>query len=264
MTTHLPDPSLERALGALTPHLDFPAPVDVRAAVLTRIRGRDATVQPLVGRRWWQPAVAAAFVLVLVSALVLTALPQARRAVADLLGFDDLRIEVVERPVPELGRDLRVGRAVTRAEALRLFGVVPALDPSVHSAPRRIYLSESGFMLSVVYGESAELPSAARDGVSLLITAHDGDLHPGFGEKVVMSGEASVRPVEVRGMQGYWVRGDHAFFVYTTTNGIDELESSRIANDVLVWEERGVILRIEGLMTRSAAIAFAEALVLET
>ena len=52
-------------------------------------------------RRWRRPLLAAAAVLLVVAAVV-TAVPDARHAVARWLGFDALRIEVVDRIPPDL------------------------------------------------------------------------------------------------------------------------------------------------------------------
>lgn len=265
MSSYKPDPSLERALAALAPHVDFPEPRDLRASVLQRIG--TGTAKDERKRRWrlrWQPAIAVAFVLLFALALTITALPRARRAVADLLGFDNLRIEVVETPLPELGHELNLGDAVSLPEASAALGAVPLLEPSVYTGSREIYVSDGALrMVSVVYGPAEELPAETHHDVSVLITAIDGDLHEGFAKKVVESGEAEVRPVEVRGLPGFWVSGAHAFFVYSHADGRDDLESSRISPNVLVWEEDGRILRIEGDLTQAEALGLAEDLVLE-
>ena len=266
MTTHTPDPSLERALTALGAHIEFPEPRDVRPAVLARIQAPQVAPATAPSRRGfrWQPAVAVAFVLLLALALMATAFPHARRAIADLLGFENLRIEVSESPLPNIGEGLALGNAVTIEEAKAEIGVVPLLDPEDFIGPRTVYVSPDALrMVSVVYGESAGLPPEAIRDASVLLTAIDGTLHEGWAEKVVHTGEAKVRPVEVRGRTGYWVSGDHAFFVYSRSDGLDELESSRIANNVLLWEEDGLILRVEGEMTRAEAIELAESLVLQ-
>jgi hypothetical protein len=260
------DAFLESALRTLGRQLEYPAPVDVASTVVARLRAEPRA--RIASRRRslrWQPVAAAVFVLVLIGALTLTAVPGFRHAVADLLGFDKLRIEVNEEPIPDVGRGLALGERVTLQAAQRSFGApVPIADASLFGAPEGIYLSRGEVpMLSVVYGPGPGLPAAGRGGVSVLVSTLDGELFDGFGEKVVSTSQASVQVTSVRGRQGYWIEGEHAFFIYSTAEGFDHVETARIADSVLIWQEGSLIYRVEGEMTRRAAVEFAASLDLD-
>ena len=84
---------LERRLAALGTSLSFPRADSLVDDVLAEIAA------PV--RRWRRPLLAVAAVLLLVAA-VAAAVPDARHAVARWLGFDALRIEVVDRIPPDL------------------------------------------------------------------------------------------------------------------------------------------------------------------
>jgi hypothetical protein len=263
----LDDATLERALRALGRDIDYPRAVDVSPRVMARLRADNVSALPRRGARW-QPTAAAVFIILLVGALTLTAVPGFRQAVADLLGFEKARIEVTEEPLPELpevGSGLALGQAVTAADAEQLVGIpVPILDRSRSGDPDGIYVARGDVpILSVVYGRGHGLPAPARQDVSVLTTAMRADLYDGFTEKVVQSSDATVTGVFVRNQNGYWIQGDHAFFVYTTANGVDQVEMARIADNVLIWQEGSVIYRIEGELTRRQAMELASSMDLD-
>src|SRR5262245_28129520 len=105
--------SLERELREL--EVAWPATPDVAAAVAERL-----AVAPRPRRVWrpswpaWQVAVACGAVLI----AVVMAVPPARSAILEWLGFASVRIERVEQPPPaSFGLDL--GERVSLAEARR-------------------------------------------------------------------------------------------------------------------------------------------------
>ena len=100
---------LEQRLAGLGTSLTFPRADTLVDDVLAEIAA------PV--RRWRRPLLAAAAVLLVVAAVV-TAVPDARHAVARWLGFESLRIEVVDRIPPDLVEAARLTPADVIVETL--------------------------------------------------------------------------------------------------------------------------------------------------
>jgi hypothetical protein len=78
-------------------------------------------------------------------------------------------------------------------------------------------------------------------------------------KKLVASG-TSVERVFVRGEPAYFLSGEPHAVLLVGRDGIPITETARLARDVLVWEEDGRTVRIEGELTREEALALAESL----
>jgi hypothetical protein len=240
---------LERELREL--RVSWPETPDLAAAVGSRL------ASPVVGRRrvlrWpaWQVAVACA-----AAAIALTmAVPPARSAILEWLGFASVRIERAEPDRSRLGTGLALGRPVTLAEAQREAGF-PVPVPSGLGRPDGVFMSRdqaAGARVDLVYGPRPGLPRAGTTGVGLLVTAFRSSTV--LIEKSVGSG-ATVDQFEVGGDRAYFISGAEHGFAYTggRTGGF---EPQRLAGDTLLVERDGVLLRLEGELDREEAVRIA-------
>jgi hypothetical protein len=82
-----------------------------------------------------------------------------------------------------------------------------------------------------------------------------GHLDPVFFQKFVYLG--NVTQVRVNGRKGLWIRGPHEL-LYITRDGTPAAASARLTTgNTLIWGTRGVALRLEGNLTRAAALTIA-------
>ncbi len=238
MSTH----ELELQLRALGAEIEFPHEPDLRAAV------RDRVARRRFGRRRW--LVVALAVLVVAIAGVL-AVPSARTAIKDWLGFGAVKFQFVDelpaRPVTnelDLGVPIRLRDAQDRA-AFRI-----AVPPDDLGRPT-IYLRNPprGAMVSFLYGT----PDEAR----LIVSELRADFHP-FLQKT-LSQSSTAETVEVNGSEGWWLTGAH-FVEYADAAGRFGGAPARLAGRVLLWMKGPVLYRIEGPLTKEQAVEIAESI----
>jgi hypothetical protein len=272
---------LERALRELEP--DWPPTPDLAVAVRTRIaaepaaggdarrgRARRAGARltrrgpgtPGLGARLLRPhpALAAAAVALLVVAGVLAASPSARSTVLRWLGLKSVEVRHAPPgatpPPVRRGSELGLGPPVTLAAAQRAAGFrVPV--PATLGPPAVVYLARvpgTGPRVSLVYAPGRGIPRSRISGVGLLITAFRGDPFPLIQKTI--SGTRAER-LTIAGSPALWLPHAHGF-AYATPGG-GGFEPQRLADRTLLVERGGVLLRIEGRITRARAIAIARA-----
>jgi hypothetical protein len=162
------------------------------------------------------------------------------------------RIEIVEE-LPEVaalppGVGLDLGESVSLAEARRRAGFDLRLledEPD----PDRVYLGPRGTVW-FLWGT----PEQVR-----LLVAQTPQLRVGEGfllKKLVGQG-TSVEGVTVDGGRGYFLSGMPHFVVLLDENGNPIEETAWLGRNVLVWEDDGVALRIEGDLTLERALELA-------
>jgi hypothetical protein len=84
-------------------------------------------------------------------------------------------------------------------------------------------------------------------------------MEAGFFGKVAEPG-TTIEALSVHGQAAYWLAGaPHAFF-YRGTNGDIYPDTLRLAANTLVWQSGPVTLRVEGDITKTQALAIANAL----
>jgi hypothetical protein len=199
----------------------------------------------------------------LVVAAVLTVSPTARQAVAARLGLRGASIEQVPRLLtPTVGSP---GAALNLGEATSLENArtrVPLLLPTLPGLeePDGIYLATAGGTprVSLVYAGRGGLPAPTETGVSLLIM--ESSLPSGFDPIVLRKSAGPATRVEeltINGGRGVWLEGaPHVLFLPDARGQFRE-DQVRLAANVLLWEQRGLLLRLEGSLPRDQAVQIA-------
>jgi len=278
------DPALERALRDLGEGLAYPPTPDLGASV----RGRIAA-QPARRGRWWLPTTptwrrfATVLALLLIVAVILGALPPVRKGVAQRLGLSNVEIiivTVVPTPTPTIvpsstsppigtaaatrPPDNRIARAelgtettLPEAQARMSFQVgVPDLPN--YRTPDAIYTGQppAGGRVSLLYTARPGLPAIAGTDIGLLIQEFRGGLSTGLFQKVVPA-SSHIEPVTIHGVPGYWIEGGLRAFAYQDASGNVQFEQTRIAGNTLLWEQDGIIYRLESLLSKDDALYIA-------
>ena len=222
---------LERELRALASSLELPAERDLTAAVRARLN-----VRPRQIPHWNVPVVAVVTVLLLLSIGVTMAVPEARSAVLRWLGLQSVVVIRVDELPPAATGPGVFGEAVSLEEAERVVGF-HLLLPDV-GAPDAVRVNQfTPDLVLLLYGRPRRLRlTELRSG-------------SGWIEKFATVGQ-QVERVRVNGGPGIWVEGRH---VVTELFGLP-----RFSGSVLLWEQGGLTLRLEGRMTRAQALEIAD------
>ncbi|MGH8935160.1 MAG: hypothetical protein ACRDXD_02645 [Acidimicrobiia bacterium] len=237
---------LEQALRRLGDSLEFPAEPELAGRVRRRIEHR-RPARPLLSA--W---VAAALILVAAAFL----LPGVRRAAADLLGLDDIRIVRREAPpVAPAGAGLDIGLALSLAEVRERVDF-EVLVPSAVGEPDAVYLDRG--RVTLLYRSEAGLPEVGDSGVGLLINQFGARLPESLGKE--LGPGTSLETVTVRGRLGYWIEGEpHLVYLVERSGEVLE-ESGRLAGNTLLWQEGRVTFRLESALSLEEALQVAESL----
>jgi hypothetical protein len=230
--------------------IEWPETPDVAGAVAGRLAA-PAPRRRRLHRPAWQLAVACSALLI----AVVMAVPPARSAVLDLLGFGSVRI-VREEPRPSrFGQELQLGTAVTLAQARDRF---PLLVPEAVGEPDAVYLTEQpSVRVDLVYRARPGLPASSNTGAGLLVTQFHASAE-GLVEKTIGSG-SSVERLTVGGDPAFFITGADHGFAYLPEGGTGGFEPQRLAGDTLLVERSdGVLLRVEGDLDRDEAVRIAE------
>jgi hypothetical protein len=244
---------LERALVALGREFEVPEAPDVVPAVLLQL-------EPRRTRAAWRPGTRPQRRLALVVALAVLALlaaalavPDARSALFRVFSIGGERIELVDDlpdvPVDPVELELTLGERISPAEARRVAGFDLR---ELEEPPDRAYLGDRG-TIWFVYGE----PENVR-----LLVAQTPLLH--VDERLLLMKLAgpgmTVEPVLVDGTRGFFVSGKWHLVMLLDEFGDPVEESLRLARNVLVWEQDGVAIRLEGDFSKEEARELASSL----
>ena len=243
---------LEHELREL--EIEWPATPDVAGAIGSRLAAPEPPRRWFLARPAWQVAVAA---VALVLAVVM-AVPPTRAAVLDLLGLRSVRIERREPQPSTFGSGLALGKPVTLELARRRAGF-PLRVPADVGRPDAVYIDEhpvSGTRVDLVYRARPGLREASTTGAGLLVTEFRATASPVIQKTI---GSATrFEQLEVGGDPAYFFSGREHGFAYVPSQGQISFESQRLAGNTLLVERRdGVLLRIEGRLTRDRAVAIA-------
>jgi hypothetical protein len=200
------------------------------------------------------PALAALVIL----ASVLALSPHARSAVASWFHIAGVRIESGTSAPGPLGHNLDLGRRVSLSEAQKRVGfpiLVPAL-PGL-GRPDEVYFGTppSSGRVALVYGTRRGLARASTTGAGLLVMEARARFFLG---KDLPYGTTEQVPIE--GDEGVWIGGKLHIMYFIDRTGRPQLDTIRLAGNVLLWQRGAVMVRIEGRISMERAIAIAQSM----
>ena len=253
---------VEGELRALGRALQLPAEPDVRAAVRARLAGEPRPTGRSARILAWPARIPqprrpgprrrlAVAVAVLTALAVFAATPPGQAAAAGLLRlfgveFRQGSIPVEPKPAPLPGETAMSLDAARHRVPFRI------LVPRALGTPDVVTVSDSGRVVSLIYGAAPGRPKADAAGVAARLDEFDGTMNPVF-QKFLQGG---VEEVSVNGSPAAWVRGPHEV-VYLDRQGEFRQQSARLAANTLIWQVGNVSLRLEGAFERDDALRVA-------
>jgi hypothetical protein len=240
---------LERTLHRAADGIEWPD-ADLAGPVLARVRAEGS---PAPARRWAQVALAAAAV-----AFLVLATPAGRQALADILEVAGITVTWgAETKTPGAGLDLGDEVSLTEAAEAAAF---PLLVPRAADVgePDAVFHSDfpPGGAVHLVWESGESLPAAGDSAVGLLYSQFRVEFPGGIFKS--LSPEAEAWLVRVRGNEGFWIEGAPHIIFYEDETG--RRERTRLAANVLAWEEGGVAHRIETTLDLEESLDLAESL----
>jgi hypothetical protein len=236
--------------------VEWPATPDLADGVLTRLES--PAPAPRRRRFAWRSALAYGLAaLAAAFALTMAASPDARSAVLEWLGLKSVRVEHREPTAPPpspgtLGSGLGLGTPVTLGQARERSPFLRLPTAGGLGRPDAIYLG--GKSVSLVYGEREGYARAGTTGAALLVQEFPARVGQ-FIEKTV-GAAANLERLRIDGAPAYFITGSHGF-AYDSDEGAN-FEDQRLAgNTLLVERADGLLLRIEGDISRDRAVAVA-------
>ncbi|HVQ22737.1 MAG TPA: hypothetical protein VMT36_05650, partial [Candidatus Saccharimonadia bacterium] len=139
----------------------------------------------------------------------------------------------------------------------------PILTPAELGPPDAVFRGGDTLrgQIAFVYAPRAGIPaSELLGGAALLVTQNRGDVDEGLANKLVDSGLGRVERLKVGSDDGYWFFGQPHVFWYIAEDGSVVEESRRLVGNTLVWQHGDVLYRIEGDISRDAALEIATSL----
>lgn len=239
---------LQEQLADLGQHINWPT-ADVSGDVLRRV---GQPTRPMFPLRGWAAVAAAATAVVLVMTV-----PSSRSVVADMLGVVGIEVEWTDSlPATEAFDEMDLGRAVSLDEVDAGFPIlIPDTDPP--GLPDRTFV-ENG-RVATVWEASSEFPAVVDADIGLLHLQFEATIDEALLTKRVAQ-ESAVKAVTVRGHSGIWIENGPHVVTFLDGNGVERSETTRLAGNVLIWEEEGVTHRIESSLVLEDALALAESL----
>src|SRR5262245_50220994 len=240
---------LERSLLAVGRDLDVPEARDVVPAVLERIERRSRRPVWPFGRRELAIGVAVALLAALAAVL---AVPDARSALLRVLHLGGERIEFVDElpPAPSELDETVLGEEVTLAEARRRAGFPLRELPA---PPDRVYLLGTRPTVWFVYGPPGDVSLLVSQTPRLVV---DRDL---LAKKSAGPG-TSFAETDVDGSPAFFLNGDPHLVLLFDENGDVITDSTRLAQNVLVWQDDNIAFRLEGDFSMDEAVELGESL----
>lgn len=252
---------LERGLDLLREGIDWPATPALAGRVTARIAAPVA-----VPRQWFQTrwALAAAVVLLAIAALI--AYTPSRDAIASWINLHTSITRVNQLPTPSpqpsgpLGKRLGLGEPTTLAAAQGKVGW-KILVPATLGQPDEVYFqidAPSG-EVNLVYKSRPGLKTSGPTGVAVLITEVSGKVDTNYFGKM-LGPETTIEDVSVNGHSGWWLAGAPHEVFFADANGNFRSETLRLATNTLLLDDNGILVRIEGDLTKAQALEMAASL----
>ena len=219
---------LARELSALAAHVEWPATPELRLSL-----------EPAPRRRSRRALFAAVALAVLLGVGVAFAVPQSRAAILRFLHLGAVTVRIVDTLPPAQERPLSVGLGpvISLADAKRLVPdlLLPPLAtrPSLHGA--------GGNAVALVF---------KVDGKPVLLGEY---AYGPYLIKKIAGGATGVEWLDFDGAPALWISGAGHNVYFPGT-------SARLAGNVLVWERGSVTYRLEGTLSKSAALELARSL----
>ena len=92
-----------------------------------------------------------------------------------------------------------------------------------------------------------------------MVTEFQATVDPAVWEKLLYEG-TSVSDTLVNGHAALWISGGEHTFFYRDASGRRVDSSLRVVGDTLIWQRNGLVLRVEGAPSLSAAAEVARSL----
>lgn len=247
---------LENQLTELAESMDWP-----EADVTTRVRNRIVTPsdESRKVRMGWKVAVAAACVMAVVMVV-----PAGRQAVADLLSVAGIEITFTGNEPSTGDNRIDLGEPTTLEAAsnhVDFLLALPALETI--EEPDDIHL-ETGppAVVHVIWNAAPSYPAIAGTDIGLLLTQF---ASPAEGTVITkdLTSDTEVTRTTVGGQEALWLEGAPHELSYQTTDGTTTQQVSRLAGNVLLWEDDGVTYRLESSLEMDEARQIAETLVVD-
>jgi hypothetical protein len=238
---------IEQRLTELGREVAWPPAPDVRAGVRAGIaRARRRRLRLLL--------IAAALALALLGGAAAAASLELRGAVIQQVPA--LPSPPATPPGGGAGEELDLGqRYPSLADAERAAGF-KALVPAALGPPDEAWYRPTPGVITLVYHPRPDLPSSGNPRVGALVMEARATVGRSSFLKLAPGGTA-VQPVAVNGGQGFWVSGaPHAFFFYDDAASA-RTDSFRLAGDVLIWNQAGLVVRVESGLDERGALRLA-------
>ncbi|HEX7263337.1 MAG TPA: hypothetical protein VF383_04065 [Candidatus Dormibacteraeota bacterium] len=261
MAEHL---EIEARLSLLQAEIAWPVTPQMAALVGARIRG------PVVVRRpWFQSRWALAAAAVAVVAAGLLAYTPSREAIAGWVNLHTIITRVNHLPTPSpqppgpVGKRLGLGEPTTLSDAQSKVAWKIVVPASL-GLPDEVYvqlppLGPPQGEVTLVYKARPGMKASAQTGVAVLITEAYGKVDANFFGKMLGT-DATLEDVTVNGHPGYWISGAPHGFFFTDADGNFRNETFRLATNTLIFDDNGVLVRIEGDLTKAQALDIANSL----
>jgi hypothetical protein len=111
--------------------------------------------------------------------------------------------------------------------------------------------------ISLAYGPRPGIPLSPQVGLAALVTEIGGHLEPAVLGKVITPG-TTLEQLTVNGHPGAWLTGAPHQVFYTTAGGAAfTLDTLRLAGNTLIWEQDGLVIRLEAQVDRATAVRIA-------
>lgn len=234
---------LEARLVALGQELEWPPTPSLSADASERLREQPPTAPP---RRRWRRArrslIAAPALLLVGTGAGMAASPQFRDDVLrffNLKGAEIVRVRRLPPIPPKHTGGFGIPVTLTQARAkVRFAPLVPAAHGwTAYLQDRELTFKHGRLLVSELRGATRRI----------------------YVYKAIPPG-TTVRQVTVRGIRGWWIAGKPHEFAYESPNGTIRPETLRLAGNTLLWNERTLLVRIEGAINLHEALQTASSL----